>query len=189
MSRVGKKPILIPSGVQVDLKGRTVHLEGPQGKLQQELHPEVQMVLEESGRVLHIASSSESMNKKAARRFSQFQGLFRALVANMVEGVSQGFRKELDIQGVGYNAKLQGRELVLNIGYCHPIMKKIPEGLDVELTNPTHIVVKGCDKQKVGQLAAEIRSVRAPEPYKGKGIRYREETVRTKSGKKFVGGE
>ena len=183
MSRIGKQPVAVPTGVKAFLRGQTLKVEGPVGKIEHEFHSDMVIEVGDSeGRIL-VKRPSDDKKHKA------LHGLTRTLINNMVEGVTKGFEKKLEITGVGYNAKLQGRELVLAIGFCHPVMMKIPQGLDLEIPQATSIVIKGCDKQQVGQFAANIRRVRPPEPYKGKGIRYSDEVIRRKAGKKFGSGE
>jgi large subunit ribosomal protein L6 len=181
MSRIGKKPVAVPANVKVALSGCAVTVEGPLGKLQYEHRPEVSVAFDEAARRLVVSRRGD---ERAARAF---HGLTRALLANMVEGVTKGYRKSLEIVGVGYSAKLQGQVLVLNIGFAHPVVMPIPEGLKVELPSATQVVIKGADKQLVGEFAAEVRAVRKPEPYQGKGIRYSGEVVRRKAGKAFAG--
>ncbi len=180
MSRIGKKPIAIPSGVTVDLSGRTVTVKGPKGSLTWEHHSEVKVAVADSGITVDAASGS-----KLAR---SLHGTTRQLINNMVTGVTSGFERQLEIVGVGYNATVDGKKLVLQIGFCHPVEMPLPDGIEVETPKPIHITVRGIDKQKVGQFAAEIRRVRPPEPYKGKGIRYANEEVRRKAAKAFAGG-
>lgn len=179
MSRIGKAPVPIPSGVQVDVKGRDVNVKGPKGTLTITLRPEVELAVEGSEANVTINGSG------APRAARAYHGLTRALVNNMVIGVTKGYEKKLEIVGVGWNAKAQGDKVVLNIGFCHDVPLKMPEGVKVETPSPTSIILTGPDKQAVGQVAAEIRSVRPPEPYKGKGIRYEGEYVRRKAGKSF----
>lgn len=181
MSRIGMKPIAVPGGVKVAVAGRTVTVEGPKGKLQIEHRPEVTVALDEAANQLVVTRDS---NARASRAY---HGLTRALLANMVEGVSKGFEKSLEIVGVGFSAKLQGRTLGLNVGYSDTRELQVPEGVQVELPSATRIVVRGADKQKVGAFAARVRKVRKPEPYQGKGIRYVGEVVRRKAGKAFAG--
>ncbi|QDV08403.1 50S ribosomal protein L6 [Planctomycetes bacterium Poly30] len=179
MSRIGKAAITIPSGVQVDLKGREVNVKGPKGSLSMTLRPEVEFNVEGN-------EASVSLNGSGAPRAARaYHGMTRALVANMVQGVTQGYSRKLEIVGVGWNAKAQGDKVVLNIGFCHDVPKQMPQGVTVECPNPTTIVLTGIDKQVVGQVAAEIRKVRPPEPYKGKGIRYEGEYIKRKAGKSF----
>ncbi len=178
MSRVGKMPVLVPQGVEVKIDGNLVTVKGPKGELQRELHRDV-VIRQEEGQII-IKSLSESKAHKS------LQGLTRTLVNNMVIGVTQGFEKKLELTGVGYRAAKQGNKLVLSVGYSHPVEIDIEQGLDIEVTSPTRIVVRGVDSERVGALAANIRAVREPEPYKGKGIRYSEEYVRRKAGKAGV---
>lgn len=172
MSRVGKKPIVLPEKVEVDVQGRTVRVKGPGGELKRELHPVVKVAVAE-GRV-EVSPRDESRESRA------LWGLSRSLVANMVEGVSRGFRKELEIVGVGYRAELQGKALKLSLGFSRPVNYQPPEGIRLEVPGPQAVVVAGIDKELVGQCAAEIRLLRPPEPYKGKGVRYKNERVRRK---------
>lgn len=175
MSRVGKAPISIPSGVDVTLDGPKVTVKGPKGELSRRLPERIEISLDEG--VLSAARPDESRESKA------LHGLTRALLANMVTGVSEGYRKELEIQGVGYRAQLKGRDLELQVGYSHTVTIPAPEGITFEVPEPTRVSVSGIDKELVGQLAADVRKVRPPEPYKGKGIRYVGEYVRRKAGK------
>jgi large subunit ribosomal protein L6 len=177
MSRVGKKPVTIPSGVKVDIDRQTVTVEGPLGKLQQTFRPEVQTVYDEQSQSVVVTRRDDDRQSRA------FHGLSRALIQNMVDGVTQGYQKRLAIVGVGYLAAVDGKTLQLRVGFAHEVNKEIPPGLDVSCPDQTHVVVKGCDKQLVGQFAAEVRAVRKPEPYKGKGIRYEGEQVKIKPGK------
>ncbi len=179
MSRIGKAPITIPAGVNVDVKGDQVSVKGPKGNLAMPFRPEVSVAVEGNEAQVSISGSGSAKEARA------FHGLTRALIANMVEGVTKGFEKKLEIHGVGWNGKVQGKNIVLNIGFCHPVEIPIPEGLAVDCPNPTAMTITGCDRQQVGQLAANVRAVRPPEPYKGKGIRYVGEYVRRKAGKSF----
>jgi large subunit ribosomal protein L6 len=179
MSRIGNQPITIPGGVSFDLKGRDVAVKGPKGDLALTLRPEIDVTVDDG--TVNVQTNGHG----SARHARAFHGLTRALLSNMVVGVSQGFSKHLEIIGVGWNAKVQGKQLVLNIGFCHPVEFEVPAGLTVECTSPTNITVTGADKQAVGQLCARVRKVRPPEPYKGKGIRYKGEVVRRKAGKSF----
>jgi len=178
MSRVGKVPIELPQGVTATLEGSSIHVKGPKGELRQEIKGDVRVVLE--GNVITVERTSES---KAAR---SLHGTVRALVANMVRGVSEGFFKNLDIIGIGYGAELKGKTLHLKIGYSHPCVYDPPDGIEIEVPEPTRVVVRGIDRQIVGQSAANIRALKPPEPYKGKGIRYHDEYVRRKAGKLAV---
>ncbi|WAL61089.1 50S ribosomal protein L6 [Thermocoleostomius sinensis] len=175
MSRIGKRPIPIPQKVTVTVDGQHVAVKGPKGELSRTLPAEVEVVQEDG--TLFVNRRNDS---RVAR---QRHGLSRTLVANMVEGVSNGFQKRLEIQGVGYRAQVQGRNLVLNVGYSHPVQIEPPQGIQVAVENNTNVVVSGIDKELVGNLSARIRAVRPPEPYKGKGIRYAGEFVRRKAGK------
>jgi large subunit ribosomal protein L6 len=175
VSRIGKKPIPIPPGVAVTVDGSTVRVKGPKGELSQAFRPEVRVRVDD-GQVV-VERVAESRTHRA------LHGLTRALIANMVEGTVSGFRKTLELVGVGYRAEKKGNVLVLNVGYSHPVEYPEPEGITITTPSPTTVVVEGIDKQRVGQVAAEIRSVRPPEPYKGKGIRYQGEQVRRKAGK------
>jgi len=175
MSRIGKRPIAIPNKVTVAIDGQQVVVKGPKGELSRVLPGEV--LVEQDGTTVVVTRRSES------RPARQRHGLCRTLVANMVEGVSQGFQRRLEIQGVGYRAQVQGRNLVLNMGYSHPVQIDPPEGVQLVVENNTNVVVSGIDKEIVGNIAAQIRAVRPPEVYKGKGIRYAGEVVRRKAGK------
>ncbi len=178
MSRVGRKAISIPSGVTVEVSKGLAKIKGPLGTLEQNVPEPLAAEIKEN--VLRITAPPEAEEHRA------LHGLTRSLIANAVQGVSQGFEKALEIVGVGYNAKAEGKKLTLRIGFCHPVVMQVPEGLEITTSEPTRIVVKGCDKQLVGEIAAEIRDIRPPEPYKGKGIRYVGENVRRKAGKTFV---
>jgi large subunit ribosomal protein L6 len=179
MSRVGKNPIPIPSGVEMTLQANVINVKGPKGELTRELHPD--MTVEIDGDEIRVKRPSESKLHKS------LHGLTRTLVANMVVGVSKGFIKELEIEGVEYRAELKGRVLVLSLGYSHPVRYTPEEGITIEVPEPKKIRISGIDKQRVGQVAAEIRAVRPPEPYKGKGVRYAGEQVKRKAGKAAVG--
>jgi large subunit ribosomal protein L6 len=176
MSRIGKSPIQIPAGVSVSISPGRVMVNGPLGELSQTV-PQ-RMSIEQKDAEIIVARPTERGDDRA------LHGLTRSLVANMVEGVTKGFQKTLEIQGVGYRAALRGADLELNVGFSHSIVKKAPDGITFEVPAPNQVIVKGIDKQKVGQVAAEIRAVRPPEPYKGKGIRYAGEYVRRKVGKR-----
>lgn len=176
MSRVAKMPINLPSGVEVSLKGQTLIVKGKNGALNMDLHPQVEM--QNDGKVVHLAPRNNSKSADA------LAGTFRALINNMVTGVSAGFVRKLDLVGVGYRAQAQGRVLNLTLGYSHPVAYAVPEGITVETPSPTEILVKGADKQRVGQVAAEIRAYRPPEPYKGKGVKYSDEVIVRKEAKK-----
>jgi|TARA_B100000809_G_scaffold243557_1_gene268654 large subunit ribosomal protein L6 len=180
MSRIGKKPVEIPAGIQVAVSDRVVSVEGPQGKLQLEHRPEVSVQVDEESKQVIVTRIDDERESRA------FHGLTRSLVQNMVTGVKEGYEKRLEIVGVGYLGQVSGDSLSLRVGFANEIQKKIPVGLDVSCPDQTHIVVKGCDKQQVGQFAAEVRAIRKPEPYKGKGIRYEGEQVKIKPGKAAV---
>ncbi len=175
MSRVGKKPVEIPAGVTVTLNGNTVTVKGPKGELTRTFHSDIEIKVEDN-----IVNVSRPTDEKLHR---SLHGTTRAIIANMVEGVSQGFERNLELIGVGYRAQKQGKKLVLNVGYSHPVEIEPEEGLEIEVPANTKITIKGTDKERVGALAANIRDVRPPEPYKGKGIRYAGEQVRRKEGK------
>ncbi len=175
MSRIGKVPIAIPEGVEVKVEGDLVSVKGPKGSLSHRLPPEIYAELEDGK--IWVRRRDDS------RRARSLHGLNRTLVANMVEGVTKGFEKRLEIVGVGYRAAMEGKTLRLALGYSHPVLYPVPEGIEIVVENPTSIVVRGIDKQRGGQVAAEIRALRKPEPYKGKGIRYAGEEVRRKAGK------
>ena len=179
MSRIGKQPIQIPAGVSVDQGAdRSVTVKGPKGTLSIALRPEIDL------KVDGAVATVEPNGSGAARQARAFHGMTRALVANMVQGVTSGYEKTLEIVGVGWNANASGKKLTLNIGFCHPVEFESGD-LEIETPNATTIIVRGADKQAVGQFAANIRKVRPPEPYKGKGIRYQGEIVRRKAGKSF----
>jgi len=176
MSRVAKNPVVVPKGVEVKLDGRLLSIKGPKGQLQQQVHPLVNVV-QADGQIRFERNGDSPL----ARAIS---GTMRALVNNMVTGVSQGFERRLTIVGVGFRAAVQGRKLNLSLGYSHPIVYDIPEGITIEAPSQTEVVVRGADKQLVGQVAAEIRAFRPPEPYKGKGVRYSDEQIVRKEAKK-----
>jgi large subunit ribosomal protein L6 len=176
MSRIGKKPVALPAGVTASIEGQTIKVKGPKGALELALHDDVTAKVGPEGIKLDPKSSSQ--------RARAMWGMSRSLVANLVTGVSKGFEKRLEINGVGYRAAVQGKNLQLALGYSHEIVYPIPEGIAIATPRPTEIVVTGVDKQKVGQVAAEIRGFRKPEPYKGKGIKYVDETIFRKEGKK-----
>ena len=176
MSRIGRKPVNVPEGVTVDAGTGLVTVKGPKGELSQ--HISRDMKIEQDEGVLTVARPTDRGEHRA------LHGLTRSLIANMVEGVTEGYEKRLEIQGVGYRARLQGKALELSVGYSHPVPVPAPDGIEFEVPQPTQIVVRGIDKQLVGEIAARIRRVRPPEPYKGKGIRYAGEHVRRKVGKR-----
>lgn len=181
MSRIGRMPIDIPAGVTVDLKGHTITVKGPKGELTRDLHQDMNIAVE--GNVISVTRPSDQKEHRS------LHGLTRALINNMVLGVSQGFAKTLEIQGVGYRAALQGKKLVLTLGFSHPVEMEAPAGITIEVPAPTKIIVSGADKEVVGAVAADIRKWREPEPYKGKGIRYEGEYVRRKAGKAGAKGK
>jgi len=176
MSRIGKQPIELPSGVNVAISPGRVQVNGPLGELSQNVPARMQ-VEQDDGNLL-VKRPTERGDDRA------LHGLTRSLIANMVEGVTKGFEKRLELQGVGYRATLRGSDLELNVGFSHPVVVKPPQGISFEVPEPTSVLVKGIDKQQVGEIAAEVRKVRPPEPYKGKGIRYEGEYVRRKVGKR-----
>ncbi len=176
MSRIGKKEIALPKGVEVSQDANTVVVKGPKGSMTTPIVPGISMSVENN--VVKFERKDEEGRSRA------FHGLMRALVANNVRGVSEGFKRELDIVGVGYRAEVKGREVVFQLGYSHPVRFAIPDGIEITVDAKTgHITITGIDKQKVGQTAAEIRSLREPDPYKGKGIKYSDEVIRRKAGK------
>ncbi|MBK1625462.1 MULTISPECIES: 50S ribosomal protein L6 [Afifella] len=176
MSRIGKKPVSIPSGVTASVDGHTVKAKGPKGELSVVLVDDVDVAMDDDG----IKVDPVNKSKKARSAW----GMSRTLVQNIVTGVSQGFEKRLEINGVGYRAQAQGQALSLSLGYSHDVTYPVPEGIQIQTPRPTEIVISGIDKQQVGQVAAEIRDWRPPEPYKGKGVKYAEERIFRKEGKK-----
>ena len=176
MSRIGRMPITVPAGVEVSVAaGNVVTVKGAKGTLVKNLHPE--MIIEQEGNIISIKRPSDSKEHTA------LHGMTRALLNNMVVGVSEGFKKELEVNGVGYRCNKDGKNLVMNLGYSHPVIIPEIEGITVDVPAPNKIIISGCDKQMVGQFAAEIREKRPPEPYKGKGIKYVDEVIRRKVGK------
>lgn len=175
MSRVGKRPILIPSNVKVGVKDDAVHVEGPRGKLDFQVHPRMKVALREN--TLVVERPTNLWMDRA------LHGLTRSLLFNMVRGVTEGYQKELEIEGIGYRAQVSGQKLILNLGFTHPIEYPIPEGIEIKTPKPTQVIVSGIDRAKVGQVAADIRRFHEPEPYKGKGIHYIGEVIRRKQGK------
>lgn len=175
MSRIGNKPITIPAGVKVELNGKNVTVTGPKGTLSMEINKVIDAQVE--GNTLTVTRPNEEKETKA------LHGLTRSLLNNMIVGVETGFKKQLEINGVGYRAAKQGKELVMNLGYSHQVRIQETDGITIEVPNQTTIIISGADKQKVGQLAAEIRMKRPPEPYKGKGIKYADEVIQRKEGK------
>ncbi len=175
MSRIGRRPIELPQGVELRLDGHHVAVKGPKGALERDLSASMQVIVE--GNVIRVERPDDSRESRS------LHGLTRTLIANMVEGVSTGFEKALELQGVGYRAAKSGQKLVLTVGYSHPVEMTPPEGITVEVPAPASVLVRGANKEHVGEFAAKIRGVRPPEPYKGKGVRYRGERVRRKVGK------
>ena len=175
MSRIGRMPIAIPAGVDVTIDGSTVTVKGPKGTLTRTVHSN--MIVEKDGATVAVSRpNDDKMNRS-------LHGLTRTLIANMVTGVNESYKKELDVNGVGYRVQVQGKDLVMNLGFSHQVIMTAPEGITVECPTPNKIIVSGPDKQKVGQFAAEVREKRPPEPYKGKGIKYVDEHIRRKEGK------
>ena len=175
MSRIGRKPVVIPAGVEVTLDGNTVTVKGPKGTLTRTFHNRMNIAAENNEIV--VTRPSDDKEDRS------LHGLTRTLISNMVEGVTTGFKKELEINGVGYRAQKKGKEITFNLGFSHPVVMTDPEGIETEMDGQNIIIVKGIDKEKVGQYAAEIREKRKPEPYKGKGIKYADEVIRRKVGK------
>jgi large subunit ribosomal protein L6 len=181
MSRIGRKPITIPAGVEVKLDGNTVTVKGPKGTLSNTFHQDMAIAVE--GTEIIVTRPSD------VKEHRSLHGLTRTLVANMVEGVTNGYSKQLEVNGVGYRVQKQGKNLVMNLGYSHQVIMEEIDGITIDVPNPNLIVVSGPDKQKVGQFAAEIREKRPPEPYKGKGIKYAGEYIRRKEGKAGKGAK
>lgn len=177
MSRIGKKPVSVPSGVKVGLSGNTITIEGKLGKLDWSFRPEVEVAVDDTKKQVVVSAKAETRQARA------LHGLSRALINNMMHGVTEGYEKKLEIVGVGYLAAVQKNVLQLRVGFANEVHLEIPKGLTVTCPDQTHVIVKGIDKQMVGQFAAEVRAVRKPEPYKGKGVRYDGEVVRRKAGK------
>lgn len=175
MSRIGLKPIAIPAGVDFSINGNTVTVKGPNGTLTMDKHPNIAVSVE--GSEIKISRPNDAKENRA------LHGLTRSLIANMVEGVTTGFKKVLEVNGVGYRVQLQGTSLVMNLGFSHQVIMEAPEGVKIECPSATQIIISGADKQAVGQFAAQVREKRPPEPYKGKGIKYADEHIRRKEGK------
>lgn len=175
MSRIGLKPIAIPAGVDFSINGNTVTVKGPNGTLTMDKHPNISVSAD--GSEIIVSRPNDAKENRA------LHGLTRSLIANMVEGVTTGFKKVLEVNGVGYRVQLQGTDLVMNLGFSHQVIMKAPEGVKIECPSATQIIISGADKQAVGQFAAQVREKRPPEPYKGKGIKYAEEHIRRKEGK------
>lgn len=182
MSRIGKKPVAVPDGVDVNVASGTIKVKGKHGELSWKYHTAMKVNYDSSARRIDVARPNDSRQNRA------LHGLTRSLINNMVQGVVTPFEKRLEIQGVGYNASLQGKVLSLQVGYANAVKLPVPDNVICELPDNTHIVLKSADRQAVGQFAANVRSVRPPEPYKGKGIRYQGEYVRRKAGKAFASG-
>jgi large subunit ribosomal protein L6 len=180
MSRIGKLPVALPDGVKVQLRDRTIDVEGPKGKLSFTFRPEISVTHDQANKRIIVERSSDERLPRA------LHGLTRALINNMVTGVTKGYEKRLEIVGVGYLAAVQGSQLQVRVGFANEVHKQIPPGLKVTCPDQTHVVIQGADKQLVGQFAAEVRAIRKPEPYKGKGIRYEGEQVRRKAGKATI---
>ena len=175
MSRIGRKPINIPAGVNVKVDGNVITVKGPKATLTQQFHPNMTVAVE-GNEILVTRPNDEKQNRS-------LHGLTRTLIHNMVIGVTEGFKKELDVNGVGYRVAKEGKKLTMNIGYSHPVVMEETDGITIEVPSPNKIIISGTDKQKVGQFAAEVRGKRPPEPYKGKGIKYTDEVIRRKAGK------
>ncbi len=176
MSRIAKQPVEMPSGVSLSIDGQTIRAKGPKGELSITVHDDV--VFEQNDNVLSFKPANDNKNAMA------MTGTMRSLVSNVVRGVAEGFQKKLQLVGVGYRAQLKGKTLSLSLGFSHPVEYAIPEGITIEVPSQTEIVISGCDKQRVGQVAAEIRAYRPPEPYKGKGVKYADEQIIRKEAKK-----
>ena len=181
MSRIGNKPITIPAGVDVKVEGNVVTVKGPKGTLTQALHKDIEITVE--GTEVLVKRPTDGKEHRS------LHGLTRTLVANMVTGVTEGFKKELDVNGVGYRVAKQGKDLVMNLGFSHQVIMSEVDGITIEVPNPNKIIISGPDKQQVGQFAAEVREKRPPEPYKGKGIKYVDEHIRRKEGKAGKGAK
>ncbi len=185
MSRIGKQPVVIPDDVKVTVSGNSVSIDGPKGKLSNSFHQDIKIEYNQQEKTLLVTRPSDEKKHRA------LHGLTRALIANMVLGVTKGYSKNMEIVGIGYNAKVQGKDLALSLGYTHPVVLEIPIGIKVDVTNPTNpgkLTVSGADKQMVGQFSAVIRGKKPPEPYKGMGIKYQDEVIRRKAGKAFTSG-
>jgi len=182
MSRIGKQPVVIPSGVKVQVQGQLVKVEGPKGKLEVTVHRDMKVAYDDKAKAINVTRPNDERQSRA------LHGLTRALINNMVVGVTKGYEKRLKIEGVGYQGRMDKKAVVLVVGYANTVTKVPPDGVTVAMPDPNTIVITGADKQKVGQYAAEVRAVRKPEPYKGKGIRYENEVVRRKEGKSFTSG-
>ena len=175
MSRIGKRPVPVPNGVTVNITGNAISVKGPKGELSRKLHPDMQVTLDNG--IITVTRPTDEDQHRA------LHGLTRSLIANMVEGVTQGYKKQLEITGVGYKAEVKPFGLQLALGFSHPVEYRAPAGIKLTAPQPTAVVIEGADKEKVGQVAAEIRALRKPEPYKGKGVKYQGEQIRRKAGK------
>ena len=181
MSRIGKKPIEIPAGVDVQIDGSLITVKGPKGTLSRNLHPN--MIVEKDGNTITVSRPNDDKLNRS------LHGLTRTLISNMIVGVNETFKKELEVNGIGYRAELKGKDLLLKVGYSHDVIVAAADGITIEVPNPNKIVISGPDKQKVGQFAANVREKSPPEPYKGKGIKYADEHIRRKEGKAGKGGK
>ena len=181
MSRIGRKPINIPAGVDVNFENAVITVKGSKGTLTQKIHPNMTVTIEEN--VITVTRPNDEKENRA------LHGLTRSLIANMIEGVTNGFKKELEVNGVGYRVQKQGKNLVMNLGYSHQVTMSETDDIKIEVPAPNKIIILGADKQKVGQFAAQVREKRPPEPYKGKGIKYADEHIRRKEGKAGKGGK
>ena len=181
MSRIGKKPIEIPAGVDVQIDGSLITVKGPKGTLSRNLHPN--MIVEKDGNTINVSRPNDDKLNRS------LHGLTRTLISNMIVGVNETFKKELEVNGIGYRAELKGKDLLLKVGYSHDVIVAAADGITIEVPTPNKIVISGPDKQKVGQFAANVREKRPPEPYKGKGIKYADEHIRRKEGKAGKGGK
>jgi len=181
MSRIGKKPITIPEGVEVKIDGQSVLIKGPKGELKDQVHPLVKVEVKDNNIIVDVAKKQDKTQKA-------LWGLWGSLITNMVKGVTEGYEKKLEVVGVGYKVNLEGKKLVLNLGYSHPIDFNLPEGVEAQVDKNT-ITISGIDKRSVGEVTAQIRKLRKPEPYKGKGIKYEDEIIKKKVGKASTKGE
>ena len=181
MSRIGRKPINIPAGVELKLDNGVVTVKGSKGTITQKIHPN--MIVEINGNIVEVKRPDDDKLNRS------LHGLTRTLIANMITGVTEGYKKELDVNGVGYRVQKQGKQLIMNLGYSHQVIMEDNDDITIEVPNPNKIIIHGADKQKVGQFAAEVREKRPPEPYKGKGIKYVDEVIRRKEGKTGKGGK
>lgn len=185
MSRIGKKPIEIPSGIEVKIEGKNINVKGPKGELSFSLEPEIKAEIKEGNIIVFPCSLADGKETRVSKRESALWGLSRALIFNMINGVKNGYEKKLEIEGVGFKAELEGKNLSLKIGFTHPVKIEAPLGIEFKVEKNV-ILVSGSDKQKVGELAAKIRKAKPTEPYKGKGIKYAGEIIRRKAGKKAI---